>query len=123
MSSPPPDQTYDLPTPVFASNVLLHIVGYLHDEEDCEILASSEGTFYRFYLPKSSRVIRKFWQSIGVTNVMKLPEGAYESKTGLGLFSLTGIAIGEDVPLPEEAEEGVVTQGAKVLIGVTMTEV
>lgn len=123
MAIPPPDVPYDLPQTILALNVRVHIVGYIHEEPDCEVLASGDGGFFRFYVPKSSRVIRKFWQHIGVTNVLKLEEGAYESKIGLGPFNLTGMAIGEDTPTPvegEESEEGVESVSTKVLIGVQL---
>lgn len=118
MAIPPPDVPYDLPQPVNALNVRVHIVGYIFDEPDCEVLASGDGGHFRFYVPKTSRLIRKFWQHIGVTNVLKLEEGAYETKVGLGPFNLTGVAIGEDTPQPNEVEEGVESISTKVLIGV-----
>lgn len=120
MSIPPPDKVYDPPQIVAAPNVQIHIIGYIDDESDCEVLATGEGRFFRFYMPKTSRVIRKFWQHIGAINVLKLEDGAYESKVGLGPFQLTGMAIGEDLPVDDGYEEGVVSLGTTVLVGVQL---
>ena len=101
-SFPPPDLSYEIPQPVRVDDVFITIVGIIHSEPDVEILARSGNEFYRFCLPKTSRVVRDFWKNIGVTNVSKLPDGAYQDdRGGCGPYSLSGIIVGEDVPLDE----------------------
>lgn len=138
MAIPPPDVAYDLPQFTRASDVFLVVVGFLNAEPDAEVLARSGDQFYRCYLPKHAKVLRDFWKHIGVTNVLKLQEGAYQDKRGgCGPYTLSGMAIGEDLPEPEaEVAEGETIDierddtageapaqrsvGTKVLIGVKM---
>ena len=118
MAIPPPDKPYELPLPVSALNVRVHILGYIDSEEDVEIQAVGDGRIFRFYVAKTSRIVRKFWQHIGVTNVLKLQDGAYESKHGMGPFNLTGIALGEDEPQGGDLPEGEEPISTQVLIAV-----
>lgn len=107
MPIPPPDTSYDLPQIVSAEDVHIVVVGFIHAESDVEILARSGSTdFFRFYMPKHARVVRDFWKHIGVTNVLKLEEGAYQdTRGGCGPYKMSGMAIGEDLPAPEEEAE------------------
>lgn len=89
-------------------------------DKDVEVLAQNGTEFYRFCLPKHSRVIRKFWKNIGVTNVSRLPEGSYEdTRGGSGPYSLYGTLIGEDTPLSDPNPD-VVCVGTKVLTDVKL---
>jgi hypothetical protein len=151
MAFPPPDSPYDVPQLIRATDVYVQIVGFLHDEPDVEILARSGDDFFRFCVPKHARVVREFWKNIGVTNIAKLPEGAYQDERGgCGPYTLSGMVVGEDVPVeeppevteslaepdeeadtdehevvpaeePEDDEDTVVSVGTKVLVGVTLT--
>ena len=139
MSLPPPDVPYEVPQLVTVADVRIYVVGYTHEDPDVEVLAKSDGYDYRFYLPKHARVVRDFWKSIGVTNVLKLPAGAYEdTRGGCGPYTMTAMAIGEDYPTPglpppEEVVEGeepptwtedaplpLVVRGTRVLISVRL---
>ena len=103
MAIPPPDVPYDLPKPCVAADTYLLIVGFLHAEPDVEVFARSGDEMFRFYLPKHSRVVRDFWKQIGVTNVLKLQEGVYQDTRGsCGPYTMSGMVIGEDHPLPDE---------------------
>lgn len=116
MSFPPPDVPYDLPQFVSATDAYIVIVGLMHAEPDVEVLARSGNEFYRFCLPKTARVVREFWKNIGVTNVSKLEDGSYQdTRGGSGPYNMTGLVLGEDLPLPEEEEpeEGAVINIAK----------
>jgi hypothetical protein len=105
-SFPPPDVAYDLPQPIRVDDVFITIVGIIQSEPEVEVLARSGDEFYRFCLPKSSRVIREFWKNIGVTNVSKLPEGAYQDERGgCGPYTMSGILIGEDLPIEEPTSD------------------
>ena len=128
---PPPDIAYECPTLVSVGGVHIYVVGFTHEDTDVEVLASSGEEHFRFYIPKSSRVIRDFWKNIGVTNVLKLQAGAYEdSRGGCGPYSLMGMAIGEDYPTPgmppeedEPQEEAETKQvGTKLLISVRLSD-
>lgn len=102
-SFPPPDLSYEVPQPVRVEDVFITIVGIIHSEPDVEVLARSGDDFYRFCLPKTSRVVRDFWKNIGVTNVSKLPDGAYQDERGgCGPYAMSGIIVGEDAPVEEE---------------------
>lgn len=105
-SFPPPDVAYDLPQPIRVEDVFITIVGIIQSEPEVEVLARGGDEFYRFCLPKSSRVIREFWKNIGVTNVSKLPEGAYQDERGgCGPYTMSGILIGEDLPIEEPTSD------------------
>jgi hypothetical protein len=137
VSLPPPDVPYEVPQLVSVTDVRIYVVGYTHEDPDVEVLAKSGGDDYRFYLPKHARVVRDFWKSIGVTNVLKLQAGAYEdTRGGCGPYSMTAMAIGEDYPTPgmpppeevvdepvaweEDAPLPVIIRGTKVLISVSL---
>lgn len=137
MSLPPPDVPYEVPQLVMVPDVRIYVVGFTHEDPDVEVLARSGGDDYRFYLKKSARVVRDFWKSIGVTNVLKLQAGSYEdTRGGCGPYSMTAMAIGEDYPTPgmpptEEAPEEpmaweedaplpLIVRGTKVLISVRL---
>lgn len=105
-SFPPPDVAFELPQPIRVDDVFITIVGIIQSEPEVEVLARSGDEFYRFCLPKTSRVIREFWKNIGVTNVSKLPEGAYQDERGgCGPYSMSGILIGEDLPIEEPTSD------------------
>lgn len=125
MPIPPPDVPYDLPQPVSADDVFIVVVGFLHAEPDAEILARSGDEFYRLYLPKHARVLRDFWKHIGVTDVLKLAEGAYQdSRGGCGPYKMSAMAIGEDLPAPEEevAEDAVIDVAREETAGEAPTQ-
>lgn len=115
MPIPPPDVTYEVPRPVSLTGVYVVIVGILRDDPTTEVLVRSEDSFYRFGLPKHARVVRNFWKHIGVVDVSRLEEGAYQDERGGdGPYVLDGLAVGEDTP----DEEGAV--GTTVLHDVKM---
>ena len=126
---PPPDVPCDLPTLVRVEGVLLTCVGYVHEEPDVEVLASTpSGVSYRFHLPKSAVAVRDFWMNIGVTNVFALEAGAYEDPRGCGPYLLSGMLIGEDYPMPgmgppPEDEEEPPNARTQVLLGVRLEKV
>lgn len=128
---PPPDIAYECPQLVSVGDLRIYVVGFTHEDTDVEVLARSGEEHFRFYIPKSSRVVRDFWKNIGVNNVLKLQAGAYEdSRGGCGPYSLMGMAIGEDYPTPgmppeenESVEEAEPKQaGTKVLISVRLED-
>lgn len=137
-SFPPPEVPYEVPSMVRVTDAYTVIVGVIHDEPDVEVLARSGDQFFRFYSPKHAKVVRDFWKHIGVTDTGKLQEGAYQdTRGGCGPYTLSGLAIGEDLPEPEaEVAEGDTIDiarddtageapvqrsvGTRVLIGVTI---
>lgn len=104
------------------------ILGFTDEDPDVEVLARSENTFFRFYVPKHARLVREFWRHIGVRNVLKLQPGAYhDTRGGTGPYTLSGMAIGEDLPeeapsdeaeLPPEEGQPILSVGTTVLVGV-----
>lgn len=99
MSLPPPDELFAEPTGIDIPDARVFIVG-LTEHGTVEVFAGmpERKEFYRFTLPKTARVVRKFWQSIGVISTAKLAEGAYDSKEGFGPVRLVGRVIGRDIP-------------------------
>lgn len=95
MSLPPPHEPCE-PTPITLEGALIHIVGLILTEPDIEVLAMVGDAPYRFVLPQHSRTARKYWKSIGVVDVGRLSEGAYESKDGFGPLRVEGTVVGRD---------------------------
>lgn len=103
MSLPPPDELFPELLQIDSPDARVYIVG-LTEHGTVEVFAGvpERKEFYRFVLPKSARVVRKFWQSIGVISTARLAEGAYDSKEGYGPIRLVGSAIGRDIPAEGE---------------------
>lgn len=118
MPQSPFDVAIDPPAPVNLPVVIL-LVGLIFDEPDVEVLARSmtePPAFYRFLLPRHARVVRQFWRAIGVKDVSRLQEGAYQSAEGVGPFALSGTAVGLDTPDVVDPDEDVVQVGTTVLV-------
>jgi hypothetical protein len=111
---PAPDRAYDEPLSVFVEDAFIHIVGWLHDEVDVEVLCVGGGRYYRYVLPKTSKVVRQFFKHLGVKDMALMPEGAYDSGIGYGPIAFQGLQIGEDDPEVEDGE----SLPTGVLIGV-----
>jgi len=91
------------PMPLTLDGVKLFIVGKINEMSDVEVFASNGTAHLRFYLPRTSRVIRQFWKAVGVVDVLKLADGAYDYPSGFGNFRLEGLAIGVDTPDDEDS--------------------
>ena len=97
-----------------ATNVTIRTVGLLPPRNLAEILATdSEGRWLRFYLKRTSRVVRLFYKGCGVTKGPGWLDGVVEHKSGIGNYILEATHIGMDKIDDEET---------LVLEGVTLRE-